>query len=117
MAKKNYRSNIIGFVFLFIALTIFFVGPRLVETNDTRDIDSTIDYVQKSKCSKEFKRVVTEQLQSDKKFAQQNGNPVTIIGITLPAVYWLAVLVVVLGWGIPVIMKYLDNKKAKAEAG
>lgn len=115
MAKKSYRSNIVGFVFLFIALAIFFVGPRLIETNDTRDIDDTIQYVSKSKVSKVFKDTVIAQLHSDKKFAQQNGNPVSILGVTLPAVYWLAVLVVVLGWGIPLIMKYLDNKKAKAE--
>ncbi len=113
--KKSYRSNVIGFAFLGIALLIFFIGPRLIETNDTRDIDSTIEYVQKAKAPKAFKETVIAQLISDKKFAQQNGNPIAFGGVTLPAVYWLALLVIVLGFGIPLIMKYLENKKAKAE--
>lgn len=113
--KKSYRSNIIGFAFLGIALLIFFVGPKFIETNNTRDIDSTLDYVHKAKAPKAFKDVVIAQLTSDRVFAQQNGNPVEFGGVKLPAVYWLSLLVIVLGFGIPLVMKYFENKRVKPE--
>lgn len=112
--KRSYRSDIIRFAFLFIALAVFFAGPKFMETDSTSGIDDTIESVKKSKhISKELRMEVLEQLVKDKKFAQQNANLVSVATVKLPAVYWLALLIIILGLGAPLIMKYFENKKAQ----
>lgn len=109
--KRSYRNDVIRFGSLAIALLVFFAGPHLIESDTAEDIDETISYVKASKIPVHVKGVVLSQLVRDKKFAQQNASAVSIATVKLPAVYWLSLLILLIGFGGPLILKYFENKK------
>lgn len=110
---KAYQREWIRFAFLFIAIAVFFVGPMIVESDDTRDIEATIEYVKASKAPKEVKQMVIAQLRRDLKFAKENANTIGFDSLKMSAVYWLSLLIIVAGLLGPLIMKYLELKSAK----
>lgn len=115
MTKKSYRSDFIRWGSIGLGILVFFVGPRFVVSYRADDIQETIEYVKKSKINKQVMAEVVYQLDKCKNFARQNADPVTIASVKLPAVYWLAFLIIAIGNLIPLVMKYFENKKAKAE--
>ena len=114
--KRSYRDDIIRFTFLLTALGVFFVGPRYVTTDQTADIDDTIVFIQKSKMPSKWAGPVLAQLAQDKKFAQENADKVSIASVNLPIVYWLAVIILILGVFGPFLLKVYQNKKT-ADSG
>lgn len=115
--KKPYGREYIRFGFLAIALVVFFVGPGFVETSDTADIRDTIAVVKKAKMPKDVKAQVLGQLEKNLKFAKENANSVGTAMLKMPAVYWLALIIIALGLGGPLIMKYLEIRAQKANGG
>jgi hypothetical protein len=55
---------------------------------------------------------VIRQLKECKEFAKENTNSIAVASIKMSSVNWLALLIIVLGLGAPLIMKYFENKKA-----
>jgi hypothetical protein len=111
MAKKrSYRDDIIRFGSLFIAILIFFIGPRFVKSDLTKDIDSTIEFISKAKLKASVAAPILEQLRSDKKFVQENTEKISLAGINMGAVYWLAFIIVIVGWAGPFLIKWRQNK-------
>lgn len=111
---KTYQREWIRFAFLFIAIAVFFIGPQFVESDGSKDIEATIEYVKKAKVSREFKNTVVAQLERDLKFAKENASSIGFAALQMPAVYWLSLLIIVAGLLGPLVMKYLEVKAAKA---
>lgn len=95
--------------FLAIALAVFFVGPRFVQSDIAEDIDDTLSYIQAHKIKNAAP--IVRQLKECKQFAKENTNSIAIASIKMSSVNWLALLIIVLGLGAPLIMKYFENKK------
>lgn len=110
MSKKSYRSDVIRFAFLGVALAVFFVGPRFVQSDIAEDIDDTLSYIQTHKIKNAAP--IIRQLKECKQFAKENTSSIAIASIKMSSVNWLALLIIVLGLGAPLIMKYFENKKA-----
>lgn len=114
MAKKSYRNDIIRWGSIALGILVFFAGPHFVTSAQASDIDYTIEQVKKAKVmTANLRKDIIEQLDTDKKFIKQNSDPVTIASVKLPAVYWLAFLIIAIGNLIPLVMKYFENKRAK----
>lgn len=111
--KRSYRYDIIRGLALLIALSVFFIGPRLVETDDTRDIDSTVRFVKSAKLPPKVSAPIIAQLESDKRYAKQNSNMVEFLGVKLSAVNWLALIIIAVGFAGPFLLKWRQNSAAK----
>lgn len=110
--KKSYKNDIIRGGTLVLAILIFFIGPYFIQSDVSEDIDRLTARVSKDKkISTDLKIEILEQLKADKKFVKQNSSGVDIAGRKIPAVYLLSLIVIFVGFGIPVLTKYLDNKK------
>ena len=109
--KKSYRSNWIQFAFLGIALAVYFFGPRLTESSEQSNIKEVSELVKKTKMDATVKAIVIRRLEKDRKFAAENEEKVDIFGIKLTAVGWLCVVILGLGFLIPVLIKWLENKR------
>ncbi len=111
--KKSYRSNIIAFVTLGVAVAVFFVGPYFVQSGDADDIAKLITKVNKEKkIPKEIKADILEQLKIDMKFTKQHKDDIALWtnGPKLPVVSWFAFLIILIGWCVPLVIKYYENK-------
>lgn len=108
--KKSYRSDVIRFAFLGVALAVFFVGPRFVQSDIAEDIDDTLAYIHAQKIKSAAP--IIRQLKECKEFARENASNISIASVKMSSVNWLALLIIVLGLGAPLIMKYFENKKA-----
>lgn len=114
MAKQSYRNDIIRGLSLVLALTVFFVGPRFIESEDTRDIDSAVRLVKASNISKQIAAPIIAQLESDKRYIQQNSNIIDF-GVKMSAVNWLAFIIIAVGFAGPFLLKWRQNSTAKKE--
>ena len=113
--KRSYRDDIIRGLAVVTAALILFLGPRFVENDDTRDIDATISYVKSAKLSKQFTAQIIAQFESDKKFAQENGDKIAALGLRLTMVQWFALIIVVVGFAGPFLLKWRYNSQARRE--
>lgn len=110
--KKSFKNDFIRGGTLVLAILIFFIGPYFVQSDVAEDIDKLIIKVNKEKkLSLDLKIEILEQLKVDRKFVKQNSSGVDIAGRKIPAVYLLSLIVIFVGFGIPVLTKYLENKK------
>lgn len=111
--KKVFSSReLTRWGFLLVALAIFFIGPRFVESPHADAIEDTVDEIRISKNLARVKMIAIAQLKKDAQFAKENANPIDIGGRKMPAVYWLALAVLAIGFLLPLAMKYLEAKKA-----
>jgi len=111
--KKSYRNDIIRGVTLILALLIFFVGPYLTQHDTADDAAKLVYKVTRTKTIPLAIRLeIIEQLQADERYIREHANNIGIMGVNTSAVNWLAFLVVLVGFGLPVLTKYIENKKA-----
>lgn len=110
--KKSYKNDIIRFVFLGIALAVFFAGPRFVQSDIAEDVDETLSHVKEYKIPAHVSKPIIRQLKECKEFAKENASNISIMSVKMSSVNWLALLILILGLGAPLIMKYFENKKA-----
>ncbi len=116
--KQSYRNDIVRFSLLGIALGVFFIGPYFVQSDSSISIERLIIEVHKErKIPRLMKTLIIEQLKSDAIFYKQHKNDIALWdkGPTLSVVTWLSFLIILIGFGIPIYMKYKDNKKANKQ--
>lgn len=112
--KRSYRDDLIRGLALIIALAVFFIGPRFIETDDTRDIDATIRFVKSHRLPRQIAGPIIAQLEADKKYTQQNSNMTEFLSVKLSAVNWFALIILAVGFAGPFLLKWKHNKGAAA---
>ena len=111
--KKSYRNDIIRGATLVLALLIFFVGPYFTQHDTADDAAKLVHRIMvEKKIALPMRMEIIEQLQSDERYIREHANNIGILGVNTSAINWFAFLVVLVGFGLPVLTKYIENKKA-----
>jgi len=111
--KKSYKNDVIRASGLLLAVLIFFGGPLLIQTDSHKDRKELLQNVGRSRAiPNQLKLEIIEQLSNDGDYIARHSDSVSILGVTTTSTNWLAVLVILVTFGLPILTKYLENKKA-----
>lgn len=121
MAKKinsSWGREIMRWGSVLLAAVVLFYGPRLVETDSTRELNEMIEEVRKAKTlTKELRGDIIAQFQRDRKFRQQHSNSVGTESIKLPVTAWFSFLILLFGLGAPFLLKWIETRKGANQNG
>ena len=110
--KRSYKNDIIRAAGLILAVLIFFGGPYLIQDEAHKDRKDLMQKVGRSRAIPNQLRLdILEQLNDDAEYIRQHSNTVTIFSVSTSASNWLSVLVLLVTFGLPVLTKYIENKK------
>lgn len=114
--NKSLKNELIRFTMLGLALAVFFIGPRFIQSDVADDVADTLHDLKEHKLPARVIAPVVRQLNECAEFGKEHSGSVAVMGVKMSAVNWLALLILISGLFTPIILKYIDSKKKPGDA-